>query len=91
MPSKRRSPERPAEELSDTIERYLEEKEGVQEALPLSLREPQGAGTQVQASSTYHRAQQESFIGACPECGGGQMAYEEGCMKCHVCGYSECG
>jgi len=77
--------------VGQAIERYLEEKEGVQEALPLSLREPQGAGTQVQASSTYHRAQQESFIGACPECGGGQMAYEEGCMKCHICGYSECG
>ncbi len=36
-------------------------------------------------------ARSESFLGACPECGAGQLAYEEGCMKCHVCGYSECG
>jgi ribonucleoside-diphosphate reductase alpha chain len=82
--------------VGQAIERYLEEKEGVQEALPLTLRAPQPIagpqGPQVQpTSSTYHRQQQQSFIGACPECGGGQMAYEEGCMKCHICGYSECG
>jgi len=23
----------------------------------------------------------------CPECG---IDYEEGCIKCHTCGYSEC-
>lgn len=26
----------------------------------------------------------------CPECGGGSLAYEEGCKKCYACGYSEC-
>ena len=77
--------------MGQAIERYLEEKEGVQEALPLSVRAPQAAAAQPEASSTYHKIQQEAFIGACPECGGGQMAYEEGCMKCHICGYSECG
>ena len=28
--------------------------------------------------------------GACPECGS-SMDYEEGCVKCRSCGYSECG
>ncbi|MFA5794349.1 MAG: vitamin B12-dependent ribonucleotide reductase [Candidatus Brocadiia bacterium] len=28
--------------------------------------------------------------GACPDCGG-ILSYEEGCMVCHDCGYSECG
>jgi ribonucleoside-diphosphate reductase alpha chain len=28
--------------------------------------------------------------GACPDCGG-QLAAEEGCLKCHNCGYSHCG
>ena len=28
--------------------------------------------------------------GACPECGG-SLTYEEGCMRCYSCGYSECG
>jgi ribonucleoside-diphosphate reductase alpha chain len=26
----------------------------------------------------------------CPECGG-TVAHEEGCMKCHLCGYTKCG
>ena len=26
----------------------------------------------------------------CPDCGS-QMEYAEGCVKCHVCGFSECG
>jgi len=75
--------------VGQAIERYLEEKEGIQEALPLTVKTPQGQG---QAQASAYRMQQElSFIGACPECGGGQMAYEEGCMRCHICGYSECG
>jgi ribonucleoside-diphosphate reductase alpha chain len=28
-------------------------------------------------------------VGACPECGG-PLAHEEGCLKCHGCGYSQC-
>ncbi len=28
---------------------------------------------------------------SCPECGGNHLRYEEGCVKCEVCGYSKCG
>jgi ribonucleoside-diphosphate reductase alpha chain len=76
--------------VGQAIERYLEEKEGVQETLPLTVSTSTQGATQSQ-SSTYHEGQQQSFLAACPECGGGQMAYEEGCMKCHICGFSECG
>jgi ribonucleoside-diphosphate reductase alpha chain len=76
--------------IGQAIERYLEEKEGVQEALPLGAPVRSGAAqAQVEPSGTG--ATQESFFGACPDCGAGQLAYEEGCVKCHVCGYSECG
>jgi ribonucleoside-diphosphate reductase alpha chain len=30
------------------------------------------------------------FIGTCPDCGS-QLEFAEGCVKCHVCGFSECG
>ncbi|MFA6165858.1 MAG: vitamin B12-dependent ribonucleotide reductase [Gemmatimonadaceae bacterium] len=30
------------------------------------------------------------FIGSCPDCGS-QLEYAEGCVKCHTCGFSECG
>ncbi|MHC5209767.1 MAG: TSCPD domain-containing protein [Planctomycetota bacterium] len=28
--------------------------------------------------------------GACPDCGS-QLSFEEGCVKCHSCGFTECG
>jgi ribonucleoside-diphosphate reductase alpha chain len=78
--------------IGQAIERYLEEKEGVQEALPLGVRTVATAtgGTQPHVQGSAH-GQQDSFLGTCPDCGTGQMAYLEGCVKCHICGYSECG
>ena len=32
----------------------------------------------------------KSFIGTCPDCGS-QLEFAEGRVKCHVCGFSECG
>jgi ribonucleoside-diphosphate reductase alpha chain len=32
----------------------------------------------------------QTFMGTCPDCGS-QLEYAEGCVKCHVCGFSECG
>jgi len=30
-----------------------------------------------------------TFGGQCPECGG-MLVYQEGCQKCHACGYTKC-
>ena len=71
------------------IERYLEEKAGVQATLPLTVGAPKG---QTQAQAAAAPGGVEIFdMGTCPECGTGHLAFEEGCKKCHVCGYSECG
>ena len=32
----------------------------------------------------------KTFIGTCPDCQS-QLEMAEGCMKCHSCGFSECG
>jgi ribonucleoside-diphosphate reductase alpha chain len=80
--------------VGQAIERYLEEKAGVQEALPLAVPQPQPmaqGGRQAQASYVSSGGDTQFDIGTCPECGTGHMAFEEGCKKCHVCGYSECG
>ena len=74
--------------IGQAIERYMAEKEGVQESLPLGVPVDAG-GTQAQLSSG--RGAHTSFFGSCPECGAGQLSFEEGCVKCHICGYSECG
>jgi ribonucleoside-diphosphate reductase alpha chain len=75
--------------VGQAIERYLEEKAGVQEALPLTVVAPQGGRQPLAASSGS--GDETLDIGTCPECGTGHLAFEEGCKKCHVCGYSECG
>ena len=87
------------------IERWMQEKQGVQqELLPSAGVDPaimpgaepvlvqrvgrvpgdQGA-EQMSLSSS-----REMLAGACPDCGS-QLEYAEGCVKCHVCGFSECG
>jgi ribonucleoside-diphosphate reductase alpha chain len=47
------------------------------------------AGETQPARETYSPSA-ESFIGTCPDCGS-QLEFAEGCAKCHVCGFSECG
>jgi len=75
--------------IGQAIERYLEEKEGVQADLQL-VTAPTQSGTQTEASTSSHSP--DLFdMGTCPDCGTGHLAFEEGCKKCHICGYSECG
>ena len=81
--------------IAQAIERYLEEQEGVQEELlpvaPHPAFKPQASPDSPSQASYQAAHMQQSFLGSCPECGAGQLAYEEGCVKCHVCGFSECG
>ncbi|MCA9738246.1 MAG: vitamin B12-dependent ribonucleotide reductase [Gemmatimonadota bacterium] len=81
--------------IAQAIERYLEEKEGVQEELlPLaSVPSPTIAATRPAPAPAPAKpaATAPAFLGACPSCSASQLAYEEGCVKCYVCGYSECG
>ena len=83
------------------IESWIRQKQGVQQEL---LRgetptEPQTAVTAVTVSGggaaqgqyEFDRVNgDQSFMGTCPDCGS-QMEQAEGCAKCHVCGFSECG
>jgi ribonucleoside-diphosphate reductase alpha chain len=80
------------------IEKWLQEKQGIQQdllgevAAPTTMREVvtgvPGVG-EAELALRGHQPDHE-FLGACPDCGS-QLAFAEGCAKCHVCGYSECG
>jgi len=88
------------------LENWMREKQGIQqELLKAESSATQGAPgasvtspATVNAASTAMQAQYEfekvsgaeTFIGTCPDCGS-SMEFAEGCAKCHVCGYSECG
>jgi ribonucleoside-diphosphate reductase alpha chain len=83
------------------IERWMQEKQGIQQELlpggkgaaqadlaPV-VNQPVGqAGSR--GEQMIFGGMQEMLSGACPDCGS-QLEFAEGCMKCHVCGFSECG
>jgi ribonucleoside-diphosphate reductase alpha chain len=82
------------------IEKWMQDKQGVQQDL-LGLASVATAGDAVRgrevvpgeggpAALRAGGGADQSFIGACPDCGS-QLAFSEGCAKCHVCGFSECG
>ncbi len=80
--------------IAQAIERYLEEKEGVQEELLPNLAPTSGSGAPQPIAAprpSLGHTGDEAFLGSCPSCGASQLAFEEGCMKCYVCGFSECG
>jgi ribonucleoside-diphosphate reductase alpha chain len=85
------------------IERWMHEKQGVQQELLPAADSQSALGAVAAPSPVAPRAShgdtgeqmmlggmQETLSGACPDCGS-QLEYAEGCAKCHVCGFSECG
>ena len=88
------------------IERWMLEKQGIQQELlpgsaasagaPVVEIAPVVAGARASGfegsggEQIMFGGMQETLSGACPDCGS-QLEYAEGCVKCHVCGYSECG
>ncbi|HEU5465929.1 MAG TPA: vitamin B12-dependent ribonucleotide reductase [Gemmatimonadales bacterium] len=82
------------------IEKWMHEKQGIQQDL-LSGAAPSPAGSSAVPAREVITGMEgtlgmregdgaQDFIGACPDCGS-QLAFIEGCAKCHVCGFSECG
>jgi ribonucleoside-diphosphate reductase alpha chain len=84
------------------IERWMQEKQGIQQELLPGVASQTSAGevtpvlaqpaTQVGigGEQMIFGGMQETLSGACPDCNS-QLEFAEGCMKCHVCGFSECG
>jgi ribonucleoside-diphosphate reductase alpha chain len=83
------------------IERWMQEKQGIQQELlpggrtggqadlaPVVAPPSSEAGSR--GEQMIFGGMQEMLSGACPDCGS-QLEFAEGCMKCHVCGFSECG
>jgi ribonucleoside-diphosphate reductase alpha chain len=88
------------------LEEWTREKQGIQQELlsaanaaaqaPRATPETIKAASDVAASQaqmqmgfdTYSNS--DGFMQTCPDCGS-QLELAEGCAKCHVCGFSECG
>lgn len=82
--------------IAQAIQIREQEKAGVQQELIPDLAEPAQAKAVETAAAPptlpgfggYDAS--ETFIGTCPDCQS-QLEMAEGCMKCHICGFSECG
>lgn len=59
----------------------------VQAVAPVTKSEPVANGVVYKRKNSIANS---GFAPACPECGT-MLAIEEGCMKCHACGFSKCG
>src|ERR1700722_10939694 len=84
------------------LEEWWRQKQGIQQdllpasptppsvpALPAPVANYTNGHAPAQAEFSGH-TNGESFIGQCPDCGS-SLEFAEGCAKCHVCGFSECG
>ncbi len=85
------------------LEAWMRQKQGVQQEL-LRTETPTNAQVAIApaepvtvttgAAQTQYEFESvnrdQSFMGTCPDCGS-QLEQAEGCAKCHVCGFSECG
>ena len=85
------------------LEKYAADKQGVQQELlvapaappvgamsPSDIAELATMVTGDAGEQMVMGGMNETFAAACPDCGS-QLEYAEGCAKCHVCGFSECG
>jgi ribonucleoside-diphosphate reductase alpha chain len=83
------------------LEDWMRTKNGVQQELLTTaetLAAPSAPAAKAQPVTTAAGMQMQfeavtggdAFIGTCPDCGS-QLEFAEGCVKCHVCGFSECG
>ena len=83
------------------MEKWLQEKQGIQQELLPSVNtgefpvvevvsRPPVQGGMVPEAEQIGLNIGPTLTGACPDCGS-QLEFAEGCMKCHVCGFSECG
>ncbi|MBL0891875.1 MAG: vitamin B12-dependent ribonucleotide reductase [Gemmatimonadaceae bacterium] len=59
-------------------------------AAGVPITRPPMAAEQAQPQIEFGGVGGEVFMGTCPDCGS-QLEFAEGCVKCHVCGFSECG
>jgi len=80
------------------IEKWMQEKQGVQQDLLDGAPKSEAVVRPISTAPSLHGGQPQiqagppapDMLGACPDCGS-QLSYEEGCVKCYVCGFSECG
>lgn len=80
--------------LADAIAKALAEdmalnaREPKSEMVPLNLVESNEGSNGISVQPLFGNTKAQADL--CPECGDASFVFEEGCKKCHSCGYSMC-
>ena len=76
---------------SDAIARVIERRlvnaqaaKAIADSKPIAMKH-----SSEDAHVTSELEDQGDIVGVCPDCGG-TLRHEEGCVKCHACGFSKC-
>ena len=82
--------------LADAIAKVLAEdlaqtpSQGEVEVLPLNLTQGSPPAVNTGTDDVVIPLSLKTQVDLCPECGSASFVMEEGCKKCHSCGYSMC-
>ncbi|KPK97942.1 MAG: ribonucleotide-diphosphate reductase subunit alpha [Omnitrophica WOR_2 bacterium SM23_72] len=76
-----------ADAIARVVEKRLVSKQVVKVALETTPIPMKHSHDDEGASSDL--GEHADIVGVCPDCGGA-LRHEEGCQKCHACGYSKC-
>jgi ribonucleoside-diphosphate reductase alpha chain len=76
-----------ADAIARVIERHLVNSETPTPVAQLEMRVNRQGISNMPSTGSNHGVY--NIVGVCPDCGGA-LRHEEGCVKCHACGYSKC-
>ncbi|MCX5697011.1 MAG: vitamin B12-dependent ribonucleotide reductase [Candidatus Omnitrophica bacterium] len=77
-----------ADAIARVVEKRLMNPTGVSNAVEVAasaMKHSHNEDGGAAVASSHHG----NIVGVCPDCGGA-LRHEEGCSKCHACGYSKC-
>lgn len=76
-----------ADAIARVVEKRLVHAHATSPAVESTVTAMKHSYEEAPASSAF--TDEGNIVGVCPDCGGA-LRHEEGCMKCHACGFSKC-
>jgi ribonucleoside-diphosphate reductase alpha chain len=78
-----------ADAIARVVEKRLVRKQIASAQLETAEIAMKHSNDDERAVSSLTVGQHADIVGVCPDCGGA-LRHEEGCVKCHACGFSKC-
>jgi ribonucleoside-diphosphate reductase alpha chain len=72
--------------MGGVLEKSIADNPEFAQHVPINLGKVETSKAQVQSKGNGSAGH---VAGQCPDCGA-TLVYQEGCLTCHMCGYSKC-